>query len=173
MVPPSRSRCTWEAQAGRGAVHRGRAWASAPPADSEPGKAASRRKDARGLAWFWSMNDRVPPAWGVNRQSRTRVAAVVNATHLTSPVVTPEAACVKPWRARCRETGPAGSEGGVRKHRWAVRLAPTLPVLSECNPLDLHTLTPAHRGPRPPRCAALEARQADVARAGRVSSPPE
>ena len=30
------------------------------------------------------------------------------------------------WRARCRETCTAGSEGGVGKHSSAVRLAPTL-----------------------------------------------
>jgi hypothetical protein len=84
-------------------------------------------KDARGLTLFWSINYLVPPELGVNRRSRTIVEAVVNATNMTSPVVTPEAEFVNPWRARCRETGTAGSEGGVRKHRSAVRLAPTLP----------------------------------------------
>jgi hypothetical protein len=92
-------------------------------------------KDARGLTLFWSINYLVPPELGVNRRSRTIVEAVVNATNMTSPVVTPEAEFVNPWRARCRETGTAGSEGGVRKHRSAVRLAPTLP-LSRRHPLN-------------------------------------
>jgi hypothetical protein len=83
-------------------------------------------KDARGLTLFWSINYLVPPELGVNRRSRQIVEAVVNATNVTSPVVTPEAEFVNPWRARCRETGTAGSEGGVRKHSSAVRLAPTL-----------------------------------------------
>ena len=86
-------------------------------------------KDARGLTLFWSINYLVPPELGVNRRSRKIVEAVVNATNVTSPVVTPEAEFVNPWRARCRETGTAGSEGGVRKHSSAVRLAPTLPHL--------------------------------------------
>ncbi|SRR6266508_1035350 len=38
-------------------------------------------------------------------------------------------------------------------------------VLSQCNPLDLRTLTLAHGGPCAPRYAAIEARQADVSRA--------
>jgi hypothetical protein len=101
-------------------------------------------KDARGLTLFWSINYLVPPELGVNRRSRKIVEAVVNATNVTSPVITPEAEFVNPWRARCRETGTAGSEGGVRKHSSAVRLAPTLPVLDPRNPLDFHTLTRMH-----------------------------
>jgi len=106
-------------------------------------------KDARGLTLFWSINYLVPPELGVNRRSRKIVEAVVNATNVTSPVVTPEAEFVNPWRARCRETGTAGSEGGVRKHSSAVRLAPTLPVPDRCNPADLKTLalTPGELSP--------------------------
>jgi hypothetical protein len=53
--------------------------------------------------------------------------AAVNATNLTRPVVTLEAEVANPWRAGCLETCTSGSEGGVRKHSSAVRLAPTLP----------------------------------------------
>jgi hypothetical protein len=52
--------------------------------------------------------------------------AAVNATNLTRPVVTLEAEVANPWRAGCLETCTSGSEGGVGKHRSAVRLAPTL-----------------------------------------------
>ena len=57
--------------------------------------------------------------------SKTAEAAV-NATNLTNPVVTLEAEVANPWRAGCLETCTSGSEGGVRKHSSAVRLAPTL-----------------------------------------------
>ena len=56
-----------------------------------------RGKGGRGLALFWSINYLVPPELGVNRRSRTIVEAVVNATNMTSPVVTLEAEFVNPW----------------------------------------------------------------------------
>jgi hypothetical protein len=86
-------------------------------------------KDARGLTLFWSINYLVPPELGVNRRSRQRVEAVVNATNMTSPVVTPEAEFVNPWRARCRETGTAGSGRGPLEKDPPGHLASGPPVL--------------------------------------------
>jgi putative transposase len=48
---------------------------------------------------------------------------------MTSPVVI-LGWKANPWRARCSETSPPGSEGGVGKHSVAVRPAPTLLCLS-------------------------------------------
>jgi hypothetical protein len=53
----------------------------------------------------------------------------VNASEMTGPVVT-LARKATPWRARGSETGTPGSEGRVRKHSVAVRLALTLLCLS-------------------------------------------
>ena len=53
--------------------------------------------------------------------------AAGNATEMTTPVVTLGAE-VNPWRAVCAERCKHGSEGGVGKHRSAVRPAPTLPL---------------------------------------------
>jgi transposase-like protein len=54
----------------------------------------------------------------------------VNASEMTSSVVI-LARKANPRRARCSETSPPGSEGGVGKHRMAVRPAPTLLCLSD------------------------------------------
>ena len=83
-------------------------------------------KGARGLTWFWSNNCLVLPELEVNQLSIETAEAAVNATNLTNPVVTLEAEVANPWRAGCLETCTSGSEGGVRKHSSAVRLAPTL-----------------------------------------------
>jgi hypothetical protein len=87
-------------------------------------------KGARGLTWFWSNNCLVLPELEVNQLSSKTAEAAVNATNLTNPVVTLEAEVANPWRAGCLETCTSGSEGGVRKHSAAVRLAPTLQWVS-------------------------------------------
>ena len=61
----------------------------------------------------------------VNRWSRKIAGAAVNAMEMTSPGVILGAEVAHPWRAGCAERCASGSERGVRKHRWAVRLAPT------------------------------------------------
>src|ERR671936_1733114 len=61
----------------------------------------------------------------VNRWSRKIAGAAVNAMEMTSPGVILGAEVAHPWRAGCAERCTSGSERGVRKHRWAVRLAPT------------------------------------------------
>ena len=69
--------------------------------------------------------------------------AAVNATEMTSPVVTLGVEVANPWRARCPKRGTPGSEGGVGKHSVAVRPAPTLPILTSGG-LQRAAVTPHH-----------------------------
>src|ERR671925_1694819 len=66
----------------------------------------------------------------VNRWSRKIAGAAVNAMEMTSPGVILGAEVANPWRAGCAERCTSGSERGVRKHSWAVRLAPTQQQIS-------------------------------------------
>ena len=69
----------------------------------------------------------VPEESQANQWSRKIAGAAVNAREMTLPAVTLAEEVANPWRARCSETGTPGSEGGVRRHSLAVRLAPTRP----------------------------------------------
>jgi hypothetical protein len=76
------------------------------------------------------MSCSVPEESRANQWSCKRAGAAVNASEMTRPVVTLGVEIANPWRARCSETSPPGSEGGVGKHSVAVRPAPTLLCLS-------------------------------------------
>jgi hypothetical protein len=67
-----------------------------------------------------------PDEFRVNRLPGRGRGAAANALNMTNFAIMRRAEVANPWRARGSETGPPGSEGGVRKHNLVVRLAPTL-----------------------------------------------
>ncbi len=113
--------------------HRGQSMRPAPtvPSYSEDGKAVDVGKGARGWTFSRSNHCYVSDEDRVNRLPGRGRGAAVHATEMTSPVVTLGAEVANPWRARCPERGTPGSEGGVGKHRVAVRPAPTLLLRSD------------------------------------------
>jgi hypothetical protein len=66
--------------------------------------------------------------WTISRRSlgEVRVLPVKLATSMKEEPMTAMREVANPWRAVCAERCKHGSEGGVRKHSSAVRLAPTL-----------------------------------------------